>query len=242
MEERHIIATFGATLLLAAVHLLSRVVKQTEVGAYFRSFTAGMALSYVFMHILPDLADYQTKLLSVIEHRRLPWFDEHVYFFALAGLLFFYLLKGLARKGNRVMTAFRYDMFAASFDAYISGYIFAHREALGWPLALITGAFAAHYWSEDREMLELYGDRYRKHGALTLAGTIMAGWITGVLYHVSRQMLTALFAFLAGGIILISLRSELPDESVNHYAVLCLGAAFYTAVILWIDRIAWLHL
>lgn len=236
MGERHILATGIAVLVLAAVHYLSGRAKETSEEGYTSSFLAGVALSYVFMHVLPELAEYQTALLSILRHPLLAWFKDQVYLFALLGILFYYVVRGIAAKKNDTAesSGFRYDIFASSLHAILAGYFLAHRTALGWPLLLITGAFSAHYWSYDLVLLGRYGARYRRSGAKTLAAVTVAGWMAGQLLPLPQEAVTAIFSFLSGGIIMDSLHEELPQESRGKFAAVCLGAALYTGLILWI--------
>jgi hypothetical protein len=240
MSTDHVIATFIAVLAIALVHLASGRLRLSEIGAYSRSFAAGMALSYVFLHILPDLSESQTRFLSAIEQYRVPWFQEQVYLFALLGLLFFYTLHGLAERKEELTadrkSGYQYDMFSAVLQAALTGYIFVHSRDAVLPLLLLTVAFAAHDWATDRELLERYGDRYRYSGCRLLAAVMPVSWLCGVLFPVPRWLGASIFGFLGGGIIMGALHGELPNEGTANLAALTLGAVSYSTLLVVVSH------
>jgi nitrogen fixation-related uncharacterized protein len=230
---------FIAALVLAAVHLLSGRGSRTGVGGGFLSFAGGVALAYVFMHILPDIAEHQAQILALIERRRLPLFRVQLYFIAMAGLIFFYVLHAVALRHDETAGgregAFRYDMTAACCVSFLVGYIFAHHTAAPLPVLLATVAFGAHFWTMDRPLLEQYGDLYREKGSIFLAVLLPASWVFGRLVSFPPFIAVAAFAFVAGGIIIYALRSELPEETSGDLTALCFGAALFSVLILAID-------
>ena len=65
-----------------------------------------------------------------------------------------------------------------------------------------------------------------------LAASVLAGWAVGAMLPLSEATLARLFAVLAGGIVITSLRSELPDEREGRFWPFVLGAAAFAALLL----------
>lgn len=63
---------------------------------------------------------------------------------------------------------------------------------------------------------------------------VLAGWGVGVSTEVHPAALAALFAFLAGGVILNVLKEELPEERNSAFSAFALGSFCYAALLLFI--------
>jgi len=66
-----------------------------------------------------------------------------------------------------------------------------------------------------------------------LAASVMAGWVLGVAASLSENVFARLFALLAGGVVITSLQSELPDDRRGRFWPFCLGAAAFAVVLLF---------
>jgi hypothetical protein len=60
----------------------------------------------------------------------------------------------------------------------------------------------------------------------------MAGWAIGVATPFSEATTARLFAVLAGGVVLTSLRSELPDDRSGRFWPFCIGSAAFAGLLL----------
>lgn len=67
---------------------------------------------------------------------------------------------------------------------------------------------------------------------LLLAVAPMAGLLLGLCTSVSDLLLSSLFAFLAGGVILNVLKEGLPGNRQSRFSAFALGATFYAALLL----------
>lgn len=65
-----------------------------------------------------------------------------------------------------------------------------------------------------------------------LAAAPLLGWALGVWATVAPLAISALFAFLAGGIVLSVLKEELPEKRQSHFSAFALGAGLYAALLL----------
>jgi hypothetical protein len=65
-----------------------------------------------------------------------------------------------------------------------------------------------------------------------LAAAPLAGWALGVATTLSLAATSALFAFLAGAVIMNVLKEELPEERAARFGPFAAGAASYAALLM----------
>ncbi len=94
-------------LLFAAVHVLGRVMdflRSTPRSAWL-SAAGGVSVAYVFVHLLPELAEHQGTVSSRVDEAVaggiLGGIERHVCVVALAGLAVFHGLDRFARSSAR---------------------------------------------------------------------------------------------------------------------------------------------
>jgi hypothetical protein len=125
-------------------------------------------------------------------------------------------------------------LHAGSFAAYnaLVGYLLVHREEPGVVSLLVFAvAMALHFLVNDVGLQQHHRESYASRGRWVLAGGVLVGTAVGVLVDVGDVLLAALFAFLAGGIVLNSIKEELPEERDSHFWSFATGAAAYSAVL-----------
>ncbi|HEY0044762.1 MAG TPA: hypothetical protein VGB62_09455 [Allosphingosinicella sp.] len=238
-------ATGLIALAFALVHILGpRLSFLTTVPrSIWLSGAGGVSVAYVFVHILPDLALHQRGVEAQLEAEggMLGAVESHVWLVALLGLVLFYGLERLARRTARrrsVESAAQDSTFwihLGSFAAYnlLIGYLLLHRdgEAQG---GLVTYALALglHFLVNDQGLREHHGPAYDRFGRWLLAVAPVAGWAAGAASDVPELLVSALFGFLAGGIVLNVLKEELPEDRESRFWAFAAGAAGYAALLL----------
>ncbi len=231
---------------LAGVHLFSG--KLQILGASPRSrwlsASGGVSVAYVFVHLLPDLADEQETILEATGER-FSFLEYHVYLVSLVGLAAFYGLERAAKVSRgKERSAGREDstgggvfwLHTASFAAYnaLIGYLLLHREDPGYgPLVLFAFAMGVHFVVNDYGLRHDHKGAYDEVGRWVLASAVLAGWVVGLAFEVSEAALAVLFAFLAGGVIMNVLKEELPEERESRFWAFALGAALYSVILLF---------
>jgi hypothetical protein len=245
-SSKYLVFTFLASLVFAGVHLLGRAIAllRTRRNVWL-SAAGGISIAYVFVHILPELAHHQDAF--AIHAGPLTFFDtseRDVYLAALVGLVTFYGLElwarssanrrarhdGVRRPSSR--TFWLQLVFYATFNVII-GYLLLDREETGI-LNLLTYAvaMAMHFVVADQGLREQFYPAYDASGRWILAIAPVLGWAMGVIFNIPPPAVSALFAFLAGAIILNVLKHELPEERQSHFLAFALGAGLYAAVLL----------
>lgn len=239
----HPALTLIIALLMASVHAFSARLSFLDSTPRSRWLSAagGVSVAYVLVHLLPELSEHQRNLTSQGVGHVLSA-ERHVYIFALAGLIVFYGLERLARShARRSREADRrgdvspvFLLHIGSFGIYnlLIGYLLVHREDPSLRgLAFYAIAMILHFIVNDRGLSETYKNGYRM-SRWWLAAAPVAGWLLGAMTEVPILVISTLFAFLAGGVILNVLKEELPEERESRFSAFLVGAAVYAALLL----------
>jgi zinc transporter ZupT len=209
------------------------------------SIAGGVSVAYVFVHLLPELAAHQEELGHAFEEGGvLAAIESHVWLAALIGLAFFYGLERLARRSGCSEADLGGDVLPArgvfwvhlgSFAVYnlIVGYLLHHREdARLQTLAFYAVALSLHFLVNDHALRQQHGRAYHREGRWLLGVAPLAGWTIGLGVAVPPLAITALFALVAGGMILNVLKEELPEDRESRFWAFALGAGLYAALLL----------
>jgi len=241
----------GLAVLLALVHIHAGKLKflDRKPRSGWLSLASGVSVSYVFVHLLPELAEHQ-EVLS--ELPLLAFVEKHVYILALLGLIVFYGLERAVRSSQFVQDrqmpeatapmshddttgAAVFWLHISSFMAYnaLIGYLLAHGERSNIAnLLLYTLAMALHFLVNDNALREDHRSTYHRLGRWLLAGSIVAGWVVGYATEISEAALAALLAFIAGSIVLNVIKEELPEQQQSRFGAFAAGAVSYTLLLL----------
>ena len=231
-----------SALVLAALHLAAPHIRRLPLvpERATASFAGGIAVSYVFLHLLPELAAGSTELREVLadESERSPLLGLEIFLVALVGFVLFYGLERLAsrRRQPAAQTRNVFRVHLASFAVYNG--IIAYTLPLDWrtsvPFAvLFTIAMGLHFVLTDRGLEEHYGDRFdRRWPRLALAGALLGGWaLAAVAAPTSSLVVSLLTAFLAGSILLNVFKEELPSTRGSHFGWFLTGLASYALLL-----------
>lgn len=209
------------------------------------SFAGGVSVAYVFIHLLPELAEHQETIGErARESRLLASTESHAYLIALFGLALFYGVERFARTaggqrpgdGREGTPLPVFWTHLGSFALYnvLIGYLLVHREETDLRgLIIYAVAMSLHFVVNDQGLREQHGQTYHRYGRWLLAVAPVLGLLLGVATEVSPLLLSALFAFLAGGVILNVLKEELPEERQSRFFAFAGGAALYAALLLF---------
>jgi len=237
------------TTLLAAglvcIHLFASQLRflNTVSRSRWLSIAGGVSVAYVFIHILPELSEGQEEFKQIGETGIIRYLEHHVYLLALAGLAIFYGLERMAKLSRqRNLKAGRGDstsagvfwLHIASFAVYnaLIGYLLLHREEQTvQSLLFFFFAIGLHLLVNDNGLCEHHKRDYDRLGRWILSAAVFVGFLIGLVTEIQELALAALFAFLAGGIILNVLKEELPEEHESRFWAFALGAAAYAALL-----------
>ena len=229
-------------VLFVLVHILGG--KLTFLGGVPRSIwlsgAGGISVAYVYL--LPELARHQESFGRRARDAQLfGSLESHAYLIALGGLTLFYGMDRLARSASvgRIREPMSLPIFwvrLSSFAIYniLIGYLLVNREEHDLRgLVIYAIVMGLHFVVNDQALREQHADIYDRYSRWLLAIAPVAGLALGLSVEVSRLLLSALFAFLAGGIILNVLKEELPEQRQSRFSAFAGGAAFYAMLLLW---------
>lgn len=238
-----ILVSFLAVVGLCAVHLFSGKLRflETTPRSVWLSVAGGVSVAYVFVHLIPELAEHQ-EVLAEAAGEGFAFLERHVYLVSLIGLATFYGLERAASVSQRARQrerspagagVFWLHMFSFSVYNAIIGYLLLHREGRGLgALIFFFLAMALHFLVNDFGLREHHRETYRRVGRWVLATAIFLGWGIDLFTEISEAALAVLIAFIAGGVILNVLKEELPEERRSRFWAFALGAAAYTVLLL----------
>lgn len=235
----------GLALVLAVLHLTApklrvlRTVPEQVIG----SFAGGLAVAYVFLHLLPELAEGNTAIGELLgdKVKHTPLLDLAIFLIALAGFTLFYGLERLAdkhapRDGEADSGgAWVYRLHLGSFLVYngLITYTLPLRVRTGLDFALLfTVAMGLHFVLTDRGLEEHYGERFRRSGRIALVAALLGGWALGALLApTSTVVVGGLTALLGGSILLNVFKEEVPGARRSSFAWFLTGLVVYAALL-----------
>ena len=234
----------AAALGLAAVHLTApafRFVAGPPRSAWLSGF-GGASVAYVFVYLLPELADWQAHVQRSLEDGNGGaaggFAERHVYLVALVGLATFYGLERLAAAASergREPEPGVFWIHMGSFAGYnaLVGYLLVQgKGGGGGSLFAFSVAMALHFVVTDLGLLEHHQDRYRHAGRWVLAAAVLTGFLAGTLGRLPGVATGVLLGFLAGGVMLNALKEELPAERQGRFWAFLLGLTVSTVLLL----------
>lgn len=235
--------TLLLALLMALTHLLPKVygIEALMGRSWMISGAGGVAVAYVFIHILPELQEHQTKLDDLHHIRWLEILENHAYLASMLGLSIFYgierIVKQSKNQGKQGVSTRIFWVHIISFTLYngLIGYLLVDRIEDGsiWNLLLFAVAMSLHFLVNDRSLREHHEQRYDKVGRWIMAGVLLIGWGIGTLWKIPEPMLGLLFAFLSGAILLNVMKEELPDQGKGNVWAFFAGSMVYAALLLF---------
>ena len=127
-----IVVSLLAVVVLAIVHLLAGKVRFLNVTprSVWLSIAGGISFSYVFVHLLPDLAAAQQTIREAAGES-FAFLEYHVYLVALIGLAAFYGLERAAK------TSRQRNQSAGQDDSTETGVFWLHAASFALYNALI---------------------------------------------------------------------------------------------------------
>lgn len=230
------INSFIAVCVLAVVQLTAGRVTPPRLltNQAWLSFAGGVAVGYVFLHLLPELAEAHISMAGEIGQPLIAKYALH--FTALLGLTTYLAVERACslvhRAGHHgaIETVLHYGSFAF-FNAVI-GYVSIQRAELRiGVLILFTVAVGLHLLLSTHGLRDAHEEKLRV-GRWALSLSVLFGWGIGFLVPLPAMVQPFLFAFLSGGIILNVLKEELPAENESRLWAFISGLAVYVLLTL----------
>jgi hypothetical protein len=242
MQTITYLTTGAAALLFAGIFLVGGHVHPLRVIIRDRrtivSFCAGMAMAYVFVHVMPELHGARTSFTASVASD-LPFEGTGVYLLALVGFLVFYgldhLRRHLSEEGAEGEEAQAYRVQLGGFAAYVLmvAYLLVHNlEDTPVSLTLFAVAMSCHFLTIDHSLRDEHGADYVRSGRFVLAGMAVLGWGAGVAFALPTYLVALSVAFISGAVIMNSAIMELPPGKDGRFLPFLAGGLLYGLILL----------
>ncbi|MCW5737154.1 MAG: hypothetical protein KIS73_23715 [Enhydrobacter sp.] len=243
------IASLIAAIVLSGAYLAGGLLGRSEASEQFWarrryiSAAAGISVAYIFVDVLPELELQRKAVVGAAGSEETLFAEQGIYLLALLSFVVMYGLQHmvLVTRGSRqgAIAAGRVDLsYLVQLGGYLAysaliGYLLVDRVERG-VLAVVayTFAMAVHFLIVDHSLSEEHDRSYGSRGRWLLATAVLVGWCVAVFVPLSEVVVARLFALLAGGVVITSLRAELPDDRVGRFWPFCLGSLVFAAFLM----------
>lgn len=235
--------------LLVLVHLLVGRMHFLERDTW-RSVGAGVAMSYVFLDILPHLSSKQYALAETVETGFWAFLEHHIYLLALAGFALYFGLSGVARairkESASTMGQSRPHMvvyvliFALALYCFVVAFVIGEQPDHRYePVIIFSVAMAVHMAGVDHTVRSLYPAHYDRLFRYLLAGATFSGWLLGAVTTIPDIYFALVFSFVVGAIIILAFQYELPVvQDGRRYVLFVAGIAGFSMLLLLYEALA----
>ena len=232
-----------AAVILALAHVavtqLRRISGRTRDSLLMGG--AGISLSYVLLYILPQLASKQDLMLASTKPGLLGFIEHHAYAMALLGLVIYLGIAQFSAGGAELRTTgsvLRYRAaliatvaFYASYSILV-GYIMVHGlnvEVIA--MVLFTIAMATYFMVSDYGLRRKWPDAYDRAIRWVLAASVLFGWALGVGTEISDRAKVLWFSFLAGVVLIDTIREKLPRDAKGSFWAFLAGVVGFSVLV-----------
>ncbi|TVP86955.1 MAG: hypothetical protein EA344_02680 [Alkalicoccus sp.] len=217
-------------LVFIAIHFLSHVLLPSERLKRMKwfSFSGGLAVSYIFVYLLPTLHKMQT---NIDEPYRQLTMESEMYFIGLLGVVIFLGIQITVRQNYVSHTSSFWSAitFYALYNALVS-YTVLSFEVSGIQALFYCFAIGPHFVAVAYDMWKEFPEEYNKYGKYLLGAGIVAGWLFALTFDLSPLFKSLIFSFVSGAMIFNVFTHELPSEKETHFLTFAAAVFFYSAV------------
>jgi hypothetical protein len=234
-------ATLAAALVVASAFASGKYIHPSHLlgRRKWLSIAGGVAIAYVFVDILPELAEKHEAFLESYGEADVLFAEQRIYLAALAAFVFFYGVEHLlaADRSRRALLtgSIGHGLHVLAFALYAAliGYLLVERLEEGYAaLILYAAAMSLHFLTVDHALRREHEERYDRGGRWVLTASVLLGWFVGTTIEISPATLARLFALVAGGVVINSIKEELPSEKEGNFWAFLAGAAGYALLLM----------
>lgn len=228
--------------LLCLVHIVGHRIRPRDgsAEAMWLSFGSGVSVAYVFLMLLPELADKAEERAHLVVGWVQPLYD-HPHFVALLGLLLFYGVGRAFRASERQGRAsdelqrsrFLFDIGSFVLYNLSIGHVLAD-HVVDTQLLWYTVAMALHFQVTDRGLLDEYPELYPRIGRWLVALALVVGFGLTSTTTLLDPLSPLITAFLGGGVILNTLQEELEESRTSELRSFVVGTLVYAVILVFV--------
>jgi zinc transporter ZupT len=235
------LATGLSAVVLALVFLVGGRFRPFETlvrdRAWLLSFSAGVSIAYVFVHMMPEIATAR-ELYAKSAKVPIPYRGLVIYFVCMIGFMIYYGLERLRnhvqdrRSDDNATVDYRIHVGGFSIYVWMVSYLLVNRlQNTDTSITLYTVAMTAHFLTIDHSLREQNRILYERRGRWLLGGMCALGWVTGFFLPLPPYFLALMVAFVSGAIIMNSAIMELPHRQEERFAGFLAGGVLYALLL-----------
>ncbi|WP_280771617.1 hypothetical protein [Salipaludibacillus daqingensis] len=221
---------FFIGIVFIMLHLMANKLLPTErmKQIVWFSFSGGLAVSYVFVYLLPTLHQEQVNIAD--KYRALAM-ESEIYFIGLLGVVIFVGIQLIVRRNivSHTSSFWVAVAFYTFYNALISFTVLSV-DVSGVQAVFYSFAIGLHIIAVAHDMYREFPDEYSHKGRYILAGGIVVGWIFALTLELNPLIKAIVFAFISGAMIFNVFKNELPNDKEIHYPTFVIGVFSYTAI------------
>ncbi len=243
------VSSFVVVAVLAAIHITIgrwRWLDRSDHSPWL-SVSAGAALAYVFVYLLPKLAATQAALNEILAGAGWrPFLLNQVYLIAMLGLVFFFWLGWLdervgdsekngvvSRRERLLLNIAGYGVYSMQVGFLVAG--FPRPDFLSFLLAGIV--LGLHLMGVDHGVRERVPQSYDRLLRWVFSVALFIGWGIGVSTAAFDTLIMLWSAFIGGGVVITALREELPSGRMTSFTPFLCGVVGTTAAIMAVQSL-----
>lgn len=226
--------TFITALAFAVIHLFSgyihKILHKQETKAI--SFSGGMAIAYVFMHLIDKLGKAD-KIIGKTNFSLL----------CLIGFMIFYGLEYFAckilrdEKSHDDLSLCVELAFAGIYNFLIIYAIPKQFQQYGYIAFLYILAMGLHLLCHDLALTERYGRAFHSWGKYVLVSAVACGFLIDAFSPQSNQYISdGLMAILAGSLLFNIFKEEVPAPKNSSFLWFSGGVLTYTVLLFFLNQ------
>ncbi|MFK7161084.1 hypothetical protein V6U78_08555 [Marinospirillum sp. MEB164] len=228
-------SVLGLSVLLLT-HLISPwLLQHSHRAGWLAPVAGGVSVSYVFLQLLPKLT-YSDHLLTETARQMAARWQHHGFLLALIGLILFLGLDRSSRQHTSWIRVQRAHLLLGIYSLYnfIIGYLLPAHYALGGTRStfLFSLAMALHFFLIHHLLAPSFSAGNTRIAQISFAAFCLLGWMSATLLPINWVFLALLLSILAGAMILLTLKEEIQEESLQRFGLFILGAAGYTLLVM----------
>jgi hypothetical protein len=232
-----IILSFFLIVLFVGVHFFVKYFTSLmeQPRKPLLSIASGASIAYVTVHLFPEFQKLQKEfnLLGSIPER---FHDYSLYLIATIGFLAFYSINHFVKRGNQnggnpsfLVFSIHIGAFVI-YNSFIGYYLIKGLKQEPKHLVIFSAAFLLHLMVNDVGLRLDHKKRYDPEGSTVLALSVVGGWLLGCFVTLPTPVFALWFSWLAGGILLNTIKEELPSERKSRLLPFVLGIVLASAL------------
>jgi hypothetical protein len=206
-----------------------------------RSFAGGVAVAYVFLHMLPELSESRDTVHQFLHHAVLaiPMKEMVVFMVALMGFELFYFMERYADYASvsgdvQHRRSFSVHLLLYTTYNFLLTYTMLLRVHSGVFYAVVFSvAMGLHFVLTDNHFKRYFPQLFaaKAHGVLLFG--LLLGYVLSILMHpMSHTVAALLLAFLSGSILYNAFAQEIPMGRKSRCGFFFAGTFVMAALLL----------